>query len=80
MSGPCCGVSPTILKGDGKIYCLECDSEQKSTHNEIDFSKLYGEIDDWKMTSSPAKVKECECGSESVGSDKHSYYCPLYEK
>lgn len=26
------------------------------------------------------KEKKCECGSSSVNSPKHSYYCPLYQE
>lgn len=75
---PCCGIAPVVIKGDGKSYCSECDVERRSQYDGIDFSKIYEEMDDWAMTSSPYSKKKCECGSDKLGSDKHSSWCPKY--
>ena len=32
-----------------------------------------------KVDNPPRKIK-CECGSEKAGSNRHSSYCPKYEK
>lgn len=42
--------------------------------------------DDWynilnsECIEEEEKEKECECGATSVGSSRHSYYCPLYKE
>lgn len=76
---PCCGIAPVVIKGDGKSYCSECDSMSGNT----DFNLLLNELDSWQLTSGAHPTdtdKKCFCGSESVGSNRHSNYCPKFEK
>lgn len=74
MSKPCCGTSPIILKGDGKSYCSECGDEKPLPTNidDMDWSDLFPQV------SNKSNLK-CECGSDALGSDKHSSWCQKYE-
>lgn len=43
-------------------------------------NSMYGDSMDNAMVAPPiVRPRKCECGCSSVGSDRHSSYCPLYQ-
>lgn len=69
----CCPVAPYVIKSDNKKYCLDCGSEiiEQKNINDLQWDDLFG-------TPAYQSTLKCQCGSESVGSNKHSTWCQKY--
>lgn len=57
--------------------CQDCGAYPYSTYQVADYYAQKAKYGDTEP-SNPTKV--CECGSEKVGSTRHSDYCPKYTK
>lgn len=76
---PCCGVAPTIIKGDGKTYCLDCGTEKAHVS--------YIDEPDWEELFAAARGEspkgKCTCGAVKMyGENPPGHYrdCVLYSK
>lgn len=60
--------------------CADCGALKSNDPNYLYGGKYRDELSDWfqpqEVTTNKSK---CECGSSTVGSDRHSIYCPLFE-
>ena len=61
-------------KADGKHYCMDCDILIPEAKDLDDLT-----WDDLFTHSAKHNVVKCECGSEALGSDRHSTWCPKYK-
>lgn len=69
----CCGSSPRIFH-DSNWACSQCGCVIKDQEGEqFKFDIIYKPM----PFSIPKEDSKCTCGSSSVGSDKHSYYCDI---
>jgi hypothetical protein len=71
----CCNTGPNVnqIFANGRwhdLNCPELGSEQKEQEKQLEFA--------WEATK--PLIRKCECGSEKVGSDRHSGWCPRYTK
>lgn len=77
QSTSCCGGKSGGAKWDSSSnqwVCKDCGSSQSN-----DPTYLYNPTGLRSNTPTVEWPKtKCECGSSSVGSDRHSGYCPLY--
>lgn len=81
----CCN-KPARETWNGKTAQWECSHCGAVKSNDPNYlNSIYMPKAPWSssaVTPTPEvkNVRKCECGSSSVGSDKHQDYCQLYEK
>lgn len=73
---PCCGGISTV-KWDANKASWNCSDCGTTLSNDPSYTSGVSVFidEDFPVTNNKSK---CECGSSSLGSDRHSGYCPLY--
>ncbi len=78
IAGSCCGGTGISIWNHkaGQFECAECKAPKSTDPSYIGGGIAYP----WpeQPSASIPKRKQCECGSEKLGSDKHSVWCPKY--
>lgn len=74
---PCCGgaIQNGGTYSNGRWHDSDCDSLKAPKQTQAYLPGYTA-----PAIPQPTNLGRCTCGSTSVGSDKHSYYCDLYRK